>query len=273
MSVTHGAQSTASRAADSKPLEALARAGFIGYGLVHLLLAWLALQIAFGNANQEGDQSGAMQTLAKQPLGKTLLVAVAIGLAAMALWQALEAAFGHRQERGRSRTLERLASVGRTVMYSYFAYTAYKVFSDANSSSADSQQQWSEQMMSSTGGRWLVGLAGVGLAALGIGMVVYGIKKKFLKHLHTGRMSAKTRQLSQRLGMAGYTAKGSVYGVAGLLVVVAAVTYDPNKARGLDAALRTLRDQPYGQVILVLMALGLAAFAAYCIIQSRYRKV
>ena len=73
--------------------------------------------------------------------------------------------------------------------------------------------------------------------------------------------------------MAGYTAKGVAYAIAGLLIVVAAVNYDPEKARGLDAALRTLRDQSYGPILLALMALGIAAFGVYCFFQSRYRKV
>lgn len=86
-------------------------------------------------------------------------------------------------------------------------------------------------------------------------------------------MSPKTRQLARRLGMAGYVAKGVAYGIAGLLVIVAAVNYDPEKARGLDAALHTLREQSYGMFLLTLVALGIAAFGVYCFLQSRYRKV
>jgi hypothetical protein len=273
MSVTRGAEATASRAANSKPLEVLTRAGFIGYGIVHLLFAWLALQIAFGKPSQEGDQTGAMQTLVDKPLGKTLLVAVAIGLLAMALWQLSEATIGHQEERGRDRALERLASAARTVMYGWFAWTAYKVVNDAGSSSADKQQAMTQQLMSSTGGRWLIGLVGLGVLGLGIGLIVYGVKKKFEKRLHTERMRAGTRKLSRRLGMAGYSAKGIAIAITGVLVVTAAVKYDPDKARGLDAALRTLRDQSYGPVLLTLVALGIAAFAAFCLIQAKYRKV
>ena len=69
MSATSTAGASAARAANSKPLEILARAGFIGYGIVHLLFAWLALQIAFGRPADDGDQSGALRTLAAQPLG------------------------------------------------------------------------------------------------------------------------------------------------------------------------------------------------------------
>jgi len=168
---------------------------------------------------------------------------------------------------------ERIASAGRTLAYLYFAWTAYQVFNHANSSSADKQQALTEELMASSGGRWWVGLAGFALAVLGAGLVVYGVTKRFEKHLMTGRMSTKTRTLSRRLGVAGYSAKGIAYGIAGVLVVTAAVTYDPDRARGLDAALHTLRQQSYGMLLLSLVALGIAAFGAFCFVQARYRKV
>ncbi|WP_091464101.1 DUF1206 domain-containing protein [Micromonospora inyonensis] len=273
MSLTHSAQATASRTANSRWLETLARVGFIGYGIVHLLFAWLALQIAFGKSSDDGDQSGALRTLAAQPMGKFLVVAIAVGLLAMAIWQGLEAAVGHRAERGGERAVERLASAGRTIVYLYFAWTAWKVFSDAGSNSADKQEALTGELMTSSGGRWLVGLAGVVLASIGAGLVIYGLVKRFEKHLKTGEMDARTRQLARRLGVAGYVAKGTAYAIAGILVVVAAINYDPEKARGLDAALRTLREQSYGPILLALVALGIAAFGAFCFVQSRYRKV
>jgi hypothetical protein len=272
-SVPRTAESTASRAANSRWLELLARAGFIGYGIVHLLFAWLALQIAWGGSSEEGDQSGAMQKIAEQPMGKFLVIAIGIGLAAMAIWQLLEALVGHTADRGKERVVERVASAGRAIVYAYFAFTAFKVFNGAGASSADSQQNTTEGLLGSTGGRWLVALAGLALAGLGVGLVIYGVVKRFEKHLKTGLMSPSTRKLSRRLGIAGYSAKGVAYGIAGLLFVVAAVTYDPEKARGLDAALTELRDQPYGQILLTLIALGIAAFGVFCFVQSKYRKV
>jgi hypothetical protein len=263
----------ASRAANSTALETLARFGFIGYGLVHVLFAWLILQLALGRPADEGDQSGALRTLAGQPLGKFLVGAVAVGMLAMAVWQALEAAIGHRADRGRERTFERLASAGRTLFYLYLAWTGYKVLSDAASSSADKQQTLTSDLMASDGGRWLVGLGGVALVAGGAGLIWYGVVKRFEKHLRTGQMSSAARVLARRLGVTGYTSKGIAYGIAGALFVAAAVTYDPDKARGLDAALHTLRQQAYGTVLLVLMALGIGAFAAFCVLQARYRKV
>src|SRR3954453_8785058 len=98
MTAATTAARTARTARNSRSLELLTRMGFVGYGVFHLAIAWLALQIALGHAEGSGDQSGAFQLLAKQPGGKVLLVVVIIGLIAMAVWQALLAAVGHRQE-------------------------------------------------------------------------------------------------------------------------------------------------------------------------------
>jgi hypothetical protein len=81
-SATSQVKHRASRAADSKPLEMLARGGFIGYGVIHLLFAWIVAQVAFGGSKQESDQSGALQSLAGNSFGKVLLVLIAIGMVA-----------------------------------------------------------------------------------------------------------------------------------------------------------------------------------------------
>jgi hypothetical protein len=65
----------------------------------------LALQIAWGApASKSADTSGALKTLADQPLGRILLWLVAIGLVALAHWQASEAIWGYRNCEGASRS-------------------------------------------------------------------------------------------------------------------------------------------------------------------------
>ena len=84
------AAGAADRAGNSDALEHLARVGLIAYGVVHLLLAWLALQLAWGGGGQEASQSGAMATLSESPVGKPLLWVIALGMIALAAWQAAE---------------------------------------------------------------------------------------------------------------------------------------------------------------------------------------
>jgi hypothetical protein len=273
MTAASNVKGTASRAANSKPLELLARGGFIGYGIIHLIFAWIALQVAFQGSSQESDQSGALQTLAGNGLGKTLLVVIAVGMIAMAIWQGFEAAIGESGEQNNTAKAERVLSVARAILYLYLAYYAIKILQGSNKSMGDTSQSKTSSIMDNTGGRWLIGFVGLVVIGVGVGMAVYGFKKKFTKHLKTGEMTPRTRQPIIRLGMAGYMAKGTAYAIAGLLVVLAAVNYDPEKARGLDAALKTLAGYSWGVWLLALIAVGIACFGVYCIAQAKYRKV
>jgi hypothetical protein len=272
-SATQHVRSTASRAADSKPLEYLARGGFVGYGVIHLLFAWLALQVAFGHSAGESDQSGALQIVARQPAGKFLLILVVVGMVALAIWQAFAAAIGESGARTRAVLADRVVSGCRAVLYLYFAWLGIKILQGASTSQANSQQHTTSQLMNATGGRWLVGLIGLVVASIGVGLAWYGLKRKFERHLKTGQMRASVRKTVRRLGVAGYSAKGVAYAIVGVLLVVAAVNYDPKQARGLDGALKMLVAQSYGAWLLGLIALGIAAFGVYCFFQARYRKV
>ena len=273
MTVTNHARREATRVATSRPLEILTRVGFVGYGLLHLAVAWLAIQLVIGHQPGETSQSGAFQTLAGQPLGRFVLIVVVIGLAAMAVWQALLAAVGHRSETGAERTFERVASVGRTVVYAALAWTALRVLTGTPTSSAQQQQNTTAGILAHGPGRVLVFLFGLGVLALGIGMVVYGAKGAFERKLMTARMKKATWTAARRAGQAGYLAKGTAFGIVGLLLADAALTKDPGKSRGLDAALRTVLGEPFGRVLLSVVAIGFAAFGVYCFVQARHRKV
>jgi hypothetical protein len=273
MTVVDTAQRTARRAARSSALETLTRIGFVGYGLLHLAVAWLAIQIALGRPAGAGDQGGAFQYLGDQPFGRFLLMVTVLGLAAMAVWQLLLAFIGHREERGFSRTAERLASLARTVIYAALAWTAYKVVVGSPTSNAEETQHATAGVMAHPSGQWLVGLGGGAVVAIGLGLIIYGARRKFERRLLLGRMSRSTKRAAVRLGQVGYFAKGIAFGIVGVLLFQAATTQNPAKSRGLDAALRLLVGQPYGPGLLVGVAVGFAAFGVYCFFQARYRKV
>jgi sulfite exporter TauE/SafE len=127
--------------------------------------------------------------------------------------------------------------------------------------------------MHHSGGRWLVGIVGLVIVVAGLVLVAEGVRRKFMNYLELSQMSRRTRRLVERLGMVGTAARGVVFALAGVLVTEAAVTYQPSKAGGIDKALLTLRNQPFGGFLLILAALGLIIFGVYGLCEARWRRV
>src|SRR6201999_2180119 len=102
---------------------------------------------------------------------------------------------------------------------------------------------------------------------------VEGMRQKFMRFLRTGMMSARTRQVVKVLGTIGTIARGLVFALAGVLVIDAAITHKASESGGIDKALLTLRNQPFGEFLKILAALGLAVFGIYGLCEARWRKV
>jgi hypothetical protein len=262
---------SARRASDSPAARALARAGLTARGVIYILIGWVAILVALGESSRQADQQGALQLLARQPYGLVSLWLIGIGFAAYALWRLSEAAFGVTGEGNGAGP--RLKSLARAVIYAGFAYLTFQVISGSAGSQTKKQQDLTAKVMHHSGGRWLVGLVGLIIVIAGLTLVFEGIRRKFMKFLETSRMSPRTRRIVERLGVTGTIARGVVFALAGVLVVEAAVTYKPAKAGGIDKALLTLRNQPFGEFLLILAALGLIVFGIYALCEARWRKV
>jgi len=262
-------------AGDSDALEHLARVGLIAYGVVHLLVAWLALQLAWGGGGESADQSGAMATVAESPVGKPLLWIIAIGLIALAVWQAAEVLRWRSgwSASGKTRTKairKSVKAIAKAVMYATLAVLAIRFATGSGQSSSEQQQQTTAGVFDWPAGEWLVGAVGLALIGSGGYHVYKGVTKRFLKEIDTSDATPSAVRLVTRLGQVGFPGKGVALAGVGGLLVWAAVTFDPSKAQGLDGALRTILELPFGRILLTLVALGIAAFGAYLFVRARY---
>jgi Domain of Unknown Function (DUF1206) len=261
------------QAGDSTSLEMVARAGLIAYGLVHLLIGWLAVQIAWSASDSKNaDTSGALKTLVSQPFGKILLWLVAVGLVALALWQASEAIWGYRNRDGAERARKQLASGASAVIYAALGISAASVALGSRSSSSQSQKQATSGVLAWPAGRVIVVVAGLIIIGVGVAHVVKGVKKSFAEEIDTSSMSPAARKGVAQLGQIGYIAKGVALGLVGGLLSYATLTFDRQK-QGLDGAMQTILAQPFGKFLLTAAALGFVAFGVFAMLQSRYRRM
>ena len=99
------------------------------------------------------------------------------------------------------------------------------------------------------------------------------MQQKFLPTLRTGEMSSGLRSATTKIGTAAYVTRGVILALVGFFFIVSAVQYDPQEAKGLDAALQEVSQQSWGPVVLALIALGLLAYAVFAFLESRYRRV
>jgi Domain of Unknown Function (DUF1206) len=255
--------------ANSTGFEWAVRAGIVCFGLVHLLIAWIALNLAFGQSSKAANQTGALRTVSDSPLGAFLLWAVAVGFVALVVWQALEAR-RHLGLRSASRPKQTGKAVGamiRAVVYAVLAVTSARIAMGAGNSST-SMDHVTRELMKLPAGPLIVGVVGVAVIGVGIAHAVTGIRASFVDDLDDSARGQSGRVIVP-LGRVGFVAKGISFGVVGALFVTAAATFDPKKAGGLDVALRTLLDQPYGKWLLTAVALGIGCFGVYCFAWAR----
>jgi Domain of Unknown Function (DUF1206) len=266
-------QGVADRTTDSGAFEYTARAGFAVSGVLHLIVGYIILRIAFGSGGN-ADQSGALATLARQSGGALIMWVIAVGLVALGLWQVAEAIVGSKPGEGSgprqddTPAWKRAKSVGLAIVNFAIAFAAARFAMGSGQQSSQQNAGLSAQMMQSGWGKAVLIAIGLGLIGVGGYHVYKGVAKKFLKDL---RVSGGTGITAT--GITGYVAKGLVLAGAGVLVIVATLQADPSKATGLDAAVKTLGQAPFGKLLLVLAALGIAAFGAYSFVRSRYGRM
>ena len=266
-------QDVADRATDSDAFEYAARAGFAVSGALHLLVAYIIGRIAFGIGGN-ADQSGALATLAHQTGGALILWVVAVGLVALGVWRIAEAIVGSKPGEGSgprhddTPAWKRAKSLGLAMVNIAIAFSAARFAMGSGQQSSQQNAGLSAQMMQSGWGKTILILVALGLLAVGGYHVYKGVSKKFLKDL---RVSGGTGITA--VGVTGYVAKGVVLAGAGVLVIVATLQADPSKATGFDAAVKALGHAPFGKVLLVLAALGIAAFGAYSFVRSRHGRM
>jgi hypothetical protein len=245
-------------------MDKLARVGLVCRAVLYGLIGVLAVQIASGGGGREADKNGAISTVAALPFGAVLLWIMVVGFAALTVWQTFEAIFARALK-------DRIQPVGRVVVYAFVCAALLTLLLSGKTGSDDQKSQdLTGKLLGLPGGQVIVGAIGLGLIALGVYWVRYGIKKEFREQLRP--MPLRARSVMDRLGLAGYLARGVIAGAAGVFVIQAAISFDPDKAGGIDATLRSLAGAPAGPWLLAVVALGLLLFAVYCLGEARWRR-
>jgi type IV secretory pathway VirB2 component (pilin) len=269
MDIPVQAEQAGRRADDSDWMDHAVRVGLVSYGIVHLIIAWLALRLAFGDGGGSASSQGALQQVAKTGVGQVSLYVAGLGFVALVVWQALEAIWGHRDEDGGKRVLKRLTSAAKVVLYVSLAVSAARTAAGSSSGSGGTDGM-TAKVMELPGGPVLVGAVGVGVLVVAGFLAFRGLSEGFRSKLDSGGQTGKDGRAYVLFGKIGYVAKAVALAIVGVLFLYAAVTHDPDKSAGLDQALHKLIQQPFGSPLLVLVALGFACYGLFAFAWARH---
>ena len=258
---------------------AAGRVGFAAAGVVYVIAGVLAMIIAlssFGwsSANEEeASPVGALQTVSDSPGGSALLWILALGLLIYAAWRVASAVLPGKQ--AAMTWIKRAGFIITAVIYVALAATAVSL-SRSRASAADSDTQittFSGRIMSHTAGQFVVGVVGLIVIAVGVYSLRTAAKRDVADELDLSGMSRENRQLTKSLGVVGELGRGTATALVGFFLVRAAITYDASEATGLDGALHRLALQPWGRIVVALVAIGFIAYGAFCLKTVPHRRL
>jgi hypothetical protein len=250
-------------------LDHAVRIGLVAYGVVHLLIGWLAVQLALGDHSKEASAKGALTELAQKPFGETMVWAVAVGMFLLVLWRLIEAVFGHREEEGSDRVRKRATSGLKALIYGAVGVTAVRVAAGSGGSGKGSRGMTAE-LMDLPGGQWLVVAVGVAIVGYGANTAWRGWTEKFAEHLETEGKVGNRGAAYLLFGQVGYIAKGVSLAIVGGLFCYAGLTHEANKSGGLDSALQKVLEQPFGPYLLIAIGIGIGCYGLFCFARARH---
>lgn len=256
-------------------IERLARLGYAAKGVVYAVVGVLAAMAAFGTGGRTTDTNGALVTIVAQPFGKFLLGLVAVGLAGYVLWCFVQAIADAENKGSDAKGIaQRLGYAGSGIVYAGLALNAVQIVRGVGGGGgSNGSQDWTARVLAQPFGQWLVGIAGVAVIGMGFYQFYEAYKAKFRRKIKMNQMSDSEHKWALYSGRCGIAARGVVFSIIGIFLIQAAHNSDANRAIGLAGALEALAQQPYGSLILGIVALGLIAYGIYNFVLARYRQI
>ena len=259
---------------DQRTSELMARAGYSARGVVYVIVGGFAVVAAIGSGGRTTGTKGALYSILSQPFGAVLLLVVAVGLLCFAAWRLAQAALDVDHLGTDWKALARRIGFGVGAIANLaLAFSAFALVFGTSSGSRDgegSARDWTAYLLSAPFGQWIVGALGLIVFGTGIGVALKGWKRTFEERL---ALDHNARRWVIPVGRLGFLARGLVFMLVSVFLVLAALHANAREAKGLAGALRSLEEQSYGWVLLGITALGLVAFGAFQFVTAYYRRI
>ena len=272
MDAVQGGTSAVKRAATNPVLELLERLGYVVRGTLYAVMGLLALKIVLSvSGGKATDLTGSLVVLVSNPFGKFVLIVVAIGLSAYSLWGFTRAIYDplHRGSDA-SGYMARLGFVTSAVSYGAIVIFALQLLAGSGATTNDSTQKTIASVLTHPAGGALTILIGLVVIGIALGQFMEAYRATFAQDLKGAEMSANTRNLVVKFGRFGMFARGVIFLVIGWFVVQAGIHHDPAQTQGFSGAFVFLLAQPFGRILLGIVALGLVALGLHSFACARW---
>jgi fumarate reductase subunit D len=272
MATVQAGRNAVKRAAANPLLELLERLGYVVRGALYAVMGLLALGIALGvGGGQTTDLSGSLVFLVSNPFGKLVLIVAAVGLAAYSLWGFTRAVYDPlRRGSDAGGYMARLGFVSSAVSYAAIVFFALQILAGSGGASGDSTQKTIAAVLTHPGGGWLTAIIGLVAIAVGLGQFLEAYRATFKEDLKGAEMSASERSWAIGLGRFGMFARGVIFLVIGWFLVMAGLHHDAGQVQGFGGAFLFLLGQPFGRVVLGIVALGFVALGLHSFACARW---
>jgi hypothetical protein len=257
-------------------IEWIARFGYVAKGIVYVVMGVLAvLAAASAGGGSTTDQNGAFATIEEAPFGQVLLGVVALGLLGYVLWRSIQAVADPDGEGTDLRGIaKRVGYVGSALIHAFFAFTAANLAAGAGGDWGSSSEEWTAWVLSLPLGWLLVAGIGAGIVGVGLYQIYEAYYAEFEKYLKLGVVGDGEHEWIEHGGQFGVAARGVVFVIAGVFLVLAALRADEREVRDLGGALSALLEQPFvGNLLLGIVSVGLVAYGLLMLAVARYRRI
>ena len=275
MSAVQGGQNAAKRAASNPALELLERLGYVVRGALYAVMGLLALKLVLSVAGgATTDLTGSLVVLVSNSYGKLVLIVVAVGLTAYSVWGFTRAIFDplHRGSDA-SGYMARLGFVSSALSYAAIVFFSLQLLAGSGATTNDATHKTIASVLTHPAGGPLTILIGLVVIGVALGQFLESYKATFAGDLKGTEMSPQARDIAVKLGRFGMFARGVIFLIIGWFVVQAGIHHDPAQTQGFSGAFVFLLAQPYGRILLGVVALGFVALGLHSFACARWIKL
>ncbi len=250
----------------------LARTGYVSRSLVNFIIGVFAILSGLGHSG-ETDSRGVLRLLLEQPFGKVLVGLLIVGMSGYVLWRLIQSLLDTDSHGWSPRGLAvRGARFAGAVTFGVLIAYALSLLGILPSGGSESSTDLADSIASIVGTKPVLFIMLVVTAGIAIAHWYQAYSEGYAEHFD---QTAANMDLLHPIAKLALSARGTVFALISLLLFYRFMTVNPTELQppGLSEALDFVQQLPAGNLLLVLLGVGLLLFSAYSACEALWRPI